>query len=255
MSTKKKTYTDKVYKLIGGSAPLSVILQAKHTERKPLLYFDESHDPPINRELRYASNQKSPFVDEQDGQSRMSPIIFEDGFLRVPRTNPLLQRFLELHPSNGYVFVEVDESKDAIDENAIYDLEDEARERAAEMNISELEIVAKVALRLNTDKMTSPEIKRDVRKYARNYPQEFLSLLSDPDLEIQGIVSELFAERILTKKNKGRDIYFNLPSNKKRMLVVPFGEDYIDTVTSYLKSDDGIETFRLLEDKLNALKE
>ena len=47
-------------------------------------------------------------------------------------------------------------------------------------------------------------------------------------------------------KNKNRDVYFNLTSNKTKMLTVPFGEDPQDIVVSYLSTDDGIETYKLL---------
>ena len=71
----------------------------------PLLYFDE--ETGINRPLRYARNQNSPFQDEQDDNAILEPIVFEDGFLFVPKTNQILQKFLALHPANGSIFVEI----------------------------------------------------------------------------------------------------------------------------------------------------
>ena len=38
-----------------------------------------------NRELRYATNQKSVFVDEQEGPVTLEHIVFEDGTLYVPK--------------------------------------------------------------------------------------------------------------------------------------------------------------------------
>ena len=43
----------------------------------------------------------------------MEPIVFEDGFLRVPKENPVLQEFLSLHPDNGKKFIEVNKEQDA----------------------------------------------------------------------------------------------------------------------------------------------
>ena len=102
--------TDKVYKLRNGN-PLSYTLASRNHPRFPLMWFDEKNNQ--NRALRYSINQKSPFEDEQDGNAIIEPIIFEDGFLRVPRTNPVLQQFLHYHPLNGNIFVEVDKEKDA----------------------------------------------------------------------------------------------------------------------------------------------
>ena len=75
------------------------------------MHFDE--ETGINRELRYARNQKSPFVDEQDGNAILEPVVFVDGFLHVPKQNQVLQQFLHYHPMNGRKFVEVDKAKDA----------------------------------------------------------------------------------------------------------------------------------------------
>ena len=110
---KKMTSTPvaKTYRLLREVAPLSFMLASHHNKRTPLLYFDEEKG--INRPLRYARNQKSPFEDEQDGNAIMEPIVFEDGFLRVERGNQVLQKFLYYHPHNGSIFEELNPAKDA----------------------------------------------------------------------------------------------------------------------------------------------
>jgi hypothetical protein len=105
---------DRIYKLKGDSAPLSYTIPSRNTRRFPLLWFDEENN--VNRPLRYAVNQKTPFEDEQDGNAIVEPIIFENGFLQVPKNNPVLQQFLYYHPLNGRTFVEVDTEKDAAKE-------------------------------------------------------------------------------------------------------------------------------------------
>lgn len=49
---------DRVYMLTGDNQPPVMTIQSKHTRRKPLLWFDEEQG--YNRELRYATNQRSP---------------------------------------------------------------------------------------------------------------------------------------------------------------------------------------------------
>jgi hypothetical protein len=109
----KKTVvsSNKIYKLKGEAAPLSYTLPSRNTKRYPLLWFDETNN--VNRPLRYAINQKSPFEDEQDGNAIVEPIIFENGFLSVPKNNPALQQFMHYHPLNGLTFIEVDNERDA----------------------------------------------------------------------------------------------------------------------------------------------
>jgi hypothetical protein len=208
-----------------------------------LLYFDGK----TNRALRYARNQRSPFEDEQDGNAILEPIIFEDGFLFVSKTNPVLQHFLSVHPGNGTLYVEVNKEKDAMEEVERLSAEVEALIKARELDIDMLETVARVMLGANVDKMTSAELKRDVLVYAKKNPIGFLDVLSDPMLKLQSTVAKFFDEGLLRTRNNGRDIYFNLTGNKSKMLTVPYGENPTFIVTSYLQSDEGIETFKLLE--------
>jgi hypothetical protein len=85
---------DKTYKLINGLSPLSYTIPSRNSRRTPLLWYDEKNN--VSRALRYARNQKSPFEDEQDGNAILEPIVFEDGFLFAPKTNPALQQIFRL---------------------------------------------------------------------------------------------------------------------------------------------------------------
>ena len=60
---------DRNYYLSDNRSPLTYTLPSKHSRRFPLLHFDE--ETRSQRELRYATNQNSPFVDEQDGMATL----------------------------------------------------------------------------------------------------------------------------------------------------------------------------------------
>ena len=222
------------------------MLPSRHTHRRPLLHFDGK----TNRALRYARNQKSPFEDEQDGNAILEAIIFEDGFLQVPQTNPVLQEFLRLHPGNGDVFVEVDYEKDAEAEVEQLNIAVDALVAARTLEIEQLENVARVVLGRDITRMTTSEIKRDVLVAARRDPEYFMSILDDPMLNLQAKVARFFEEKLLGLRNNGKDVYYNLPGNKKKMLTVPNGEDKNFIVASFLQSDEGIEALKLLENNL-----
>ena len=49
------------------------MLNSRNTRRSPLLYFDEEKG--VNRPLRYARNQKTPFEDDQDDNIILEPIV------------------------------------------------------------------------------------------------------------------------------------------------------------------------------------
>lgn len=246
---KQSKYVAKSYKLLRDAAPLSYMLATRHSNRYPLLHFDE--DAGTNRPLRYAKNQKSPFEDEQDGNAILEPIVFEDGMLVVPKENQVLQKFLHIHPGNGTIFYEINKKKEAKEELEYVEAELDAQILARNLSIDKLVSVCRVFLGAAVDNMSTPELKRDVLIYAKNQPFEFLEVLDDPMLDLQDKVSQFFSEGLLAFRNNQKDVYFNLKKNKSKILTIPFGEDPNYIVASYMQSDEGIETFKLLK---NALK-
>jgi hypothetical protein len=248
MKNTVKISEDKIYVLRRKFKPLSYMLPSKNTNRSNLFYFDEAKQ--TNRALRYAKNQKSPFEDMQDGNLILEPIVFVDGALSVPRNNPVLQEFLSYHPGNGTIFEEVNTEKDASSEIEKLNYELDAQLSARDLTIEKLETVARVLLGSKIDKMSTAELKRDVLIYAKVNPQEFLEILNDPMLELQNTAAKFLDQNLLVLKNKDRDIYYNLAQNKKKLLTIPYGEDPLFILTSFLQSDEGIEVLRLLENKL-----
>lgn len=241
----KQTIEDKVYVLKRKVFPMSLMLASRNTARKPLLYFDEETGQ--NRPLRYARNQKSPFEDEQDGHAILEPIIFEDGLLSVPKNNQVLQKFLAYHPENGVLFEEVDTKKDASQQIDWMMVQLDAQNAAINLDMATREAIGRILLGARVDRLSSEELKRDVLLYSRNNPKEFLDMINDPELRLQNIAAKAFQDNLFTLKNNRRDIYFNLSDNKKKLMGIPFGDDPIKLLSAYLKSDDGIELYQLLE--------
>tara|TARA_R110001583_G_scaffold159287_1_gene311102 strand:- start:434 stop:1189 length:756 start_codon:yes stop_codon:yes gene_type:complete len=250
MATKKLQYKAKSYRLKQGQSPLSYMLASRHSSRSPLLHFNE--ETGVNEPLRYARNQKSPFENEQDGNAILEPIVFEDGMLSVGKENQVLQQFLALHPSNGFVFEEIDKERDAAAELewVEYELEAQIEAKKITKDISKLTQICRVLMGNAVENMTTAELKRDILVYAKNNPDDFLDTINDPMLELMDDVYQFFNTSLLTLKNSGKDVYYNLPNNKKKMLTVPFGEDVNFIVASFMQSDDGLEVYKLLKNKI-----
>lgn len=250
MKAKKEQYKAKSYRLKGDKAPLSYMLSSRHSQRSPLLYFDEKTG--VNEPLRYARNQKSPFENEQDGNAILEPIVFEDGMLSVSKENQVLQKFLAIHPSNGYVFEEINKERDAVSELEQVEFELEAQLEAKKIttDLSKLTQVCRVLMGNAVENMTTAELKRDILVYAKNNPDDFLDTVNDPMLELMDDVYQFFNLSLLSTRNNGKDVYYNLPNNKKKMLTIPFGEDPNFIVASFMKSDDGLEVYKLLKNKI-----
>lgn len=239
----KAEFVDKVYKLVGNKQPLSFMLPSRSTKRFPLLYFDENTGQ--NRPLRYAVNQRSPFEDSQDGNFILDPIIFEKGMLFVPRTNQVLQEFLHYHPLNGTTFIEVNNERDAEKELERLDMEDEALLASKNLTIEQLEMVFRVWFGKDPSRYKTSEIKRDIRVQVRKDPKGFLNIIEDPSLDFNSQVRKFFSDKLLTLRDN-KNVHFNLPSNKKKVLVLPFGEDVYEFTANFFKSEEGADALKLL---------
>jgi hypothetical protein len=244
MTNTKKVPSDKVYRLIIGS-PLSYTLASRNHPRYPLMWYDE--DTNTNRALRYASNQKSPFEDAQDGNAIIEPIVFEDGMLSVPKKNPVLQEFLSYHPLNGVVFVEVDKEKEAHIEVEDLNIEVDALIEARNLSLDQVEMLTRVMFGKDPSVISTAELKRDMLVFAKQDPRGFLAILNDPELRHQDKIRMFFERNLLAVRNNGKDIYFNTPTNKKKMCSVPFGEDVYHIADHFLRSDEGIDALKMLD--------
>ena len=81
---KNRTY------FINGSAHRSLSRSIKSSE---IYYFDEEKG--YQREIKYCENQRTCFVDEMQGDQRLSHIVFRRGVLHVPREQQTLQKLQE----------------------------------------------------------------------------------------------------------------------------------------------------------------
>ncbi len=242
-----KEISDKLYVLKRRTFPISFMLASRNTTRRSLLYFDTKTN--MNRPLRYAVNQKSPFEDEQDGNFILEPIIFEDGLLSVPKENQVLQMFLAYHPDNGSIFEEVDTKRDASVQIDSINIQLDAQIAARELDIATAEAISRVTMGTNVDRLSSEELRRDLMLFARNNPYDFLQLLNDPELKLQNIAVKSLQDGTFLLKNKNRDIFFNLQDNKKKLMGVPFGEDPTRLLAAWLQSNDGLDTYEYLSKK------
>ena len=237
-------YVDKIYKLTRESAPLSLILPSRHTQRFPLLWFDETTG--TNKALRYARNQNSPFQDEQDDNAILEPIIFENGFLTVKKENQVLQKFLEYHPGKGRVYVEVDKAKEASNTVKNLNMEVDALIQARQLKVDEVENIARVIFQKDISTVTTDELRRDILVFAKNQPQDFMLLLKDPALKLNAKIQLFFDKNLLQFRNNNKEVFFNTPSNKKKMLNIPYQEDPFYIIASHFQTDDGLEALKHL---------
>ena len=238
---------DRQYYLKGTNEPLTYVLTSKSTPRKPLLWFDEEKG--YNREIRYASNQRSCFIDEQDGNAILDHVIFEEGVLFVPKTNQPLQKLLSLyHPKKGYVYEERDDIAEAKEDLVSIEVEMEALNTAMSVEVDKAEAILRVELGSAVDNMSSAELKRDLYMFARNNPILFLELVNDENVELRNLAIKAQGLGVIKLSQDQRT--FAWGSNDKKLMTVPFDENPYSAFAAFLKTDEGVEVFKSIEKKL-----
>jgi hypothetical protein len=247
MKNQTNQVKDRVFILKEEKAPLSYTLPSRNTKRFSLLHFDGT----TNRALRYSRNQKSVFEDEQDDKAILEPIVFEDGTLMVPATNPILGKFLDLHPLNGQLFEEVNHEKDAVMDIEALNIELDAQIAARNMSLETMESVGRLIYGAVIDGMTSQELKRDVLLYARNYPIQFLEMINDPDLEETAMASKALSSGLFAMRNNNREIWFNMPGNKRKLMNIQPGDDPVSVLSTFFESEEGKPIAEMVQSKLS----
>lgn len=238
---------DRTYYLIGKRNPLTHIIPAKHSRRYPLLWFDETAGK--QRELRYATNQSSPLVDEQKGEATMAHIIFKEGTLFVPKQKQNLQKLLSLyHPMKGRIYEEFDKVGEAKNEIVEIEMQIEALNAAREMSVDQGEAILRVELGSKVTEMSSKEIKRDLLLFAKNNPNLFIELATDENVQLRNIAIVATETNII--KLSGDNRSFSWASNDRKLMTVPFDENPYSAMAAFFKTDEGIEVLRSIEKKL-----
>jgi hypothetical protein len=238
---------NRTYVLTGNRSPISWTIQTKHTARKPLLYFDEANG--INREIRYATNQRSLFVDEQDGAVTLSHVMFLDGVLYVPKEEQNLQKLLSLyHPERNKLWEEVDEVQEAEDEIDVLELELEALNLVNEIDIEHLEAIMRTELGSTVASLSSKELKRDAYRFAKSQPVLFLELVQDEDIKLRNLANRAVEVGILQLTDDNTVFKF---ANGKKVLTVPFEQHPYAALAQYFKTDEGVDLMKSITKKLS----
>ncbi len=246
---KKDTWQikDRNYYLLGNKEPLSYTISSRHSKRRSLVWFDEEKG--YERELRYATNQKSVFVDEQEGPCTLKHIVFENGVLNVPKEKVALQKLLSLyHPLRNKVYTEYDSVTEAKDDVEYIELEVEALNAAMTMDVDQAEAILRVEQGSSVSKMSSKELKRDLMLFARSNPSLFIELANDENVELRNFGIKAVEAKILGLSQDQRT--FTWASNGRKLMNVPFDENPYSALAAWFKTDEGVEVYKSIQKKL-----
>ena len=238
---------DRNYYLTGNKSPLTFTIPSRHTMKHSLLYFDEEQGS--QRELRYATNQASPFVDEQKGQATMGHITFRNGTLHVPKEQQNLQKILSLyHPLRKSVYSEFNAVEEAKDDLEILDLQIDALNAARSMDVDQAEAILRVELGSKVASMSSKELRRDLLLFARSNPGLFINLANDENVVLRNFGIRASEVGIIKLSQDQRT--FTWGSNGRKLMNVPFDENPYSAFAAFLKTDEGVEIYKSIDKKL-----
>jgi len=234
---------DRTYLIAGGKKPLS-----KSVRSAGIYYFDEELG--FERELKYCENQRTVFVDEMQGDQRLSHIIFRQGVLFVPKNKVTLQKLLSLyHPHRDKVFKELQPQKIAEREIDWLEMEIEALNAAMGLDIDMAEAVMRVEIGSKVSKMSSKELKRDLLLYAKRNPELFLELVNDDNVVLRNFGIKATELNIIKLSQDQR--HFMWGSTDRKLMTVPFDEHPYSALAQWFKTDEGMEVYTNIEKRLS----
>ena len=234
---------DRMYVLTNNKTPLSRSIKATD-----VYWFDEEKG--YEREIKYCENQRTPFVDEMQGDQRLSHIVFRNGMLPVPKEKTVLQKFLSLyHPHRNTIFKELKPEVAAASQVDLIELEIEALNAARSLDIDMAEAVMRVEIGSKVSKMSSKELKRDLLVYAKKNPKLFLDLVNDENVMLRNFGIRATELGIIKLSQDQRT--FSWGSNDRKLMTVPFDEHPYTALAHWFKTDEGMEIYSNIEKRLN----
>jgi len=242
---KKDTWEikDRTYYLTRDKKPLTATIRSTNIH-----YFDEEKG--YERELKYTSNQRTPFVDEMVGDQRLEHVTFLNGFLIVPKNKVVLQKLLSLyHPDKGLKYLEQQPIKEAANEIEVLETEIAALNAAQNLDIDMAEAVMRVEIGSKVSDMSSKELKRDLLLYAKKNPVLFLELVNDDNVQLRNFGIRATEMGILKLSSDQRT--FSWGSNDRKLMNVPFDEHPYSALAAWFKTDEGMEIYSNIEKRLN----
>ena len=242
---KKDTWEikNRVYYLKGNKKPVSRSIRSSNIH-----YFDEEKG--YERELKYTSNQRTPFVDEMVGDQRLEHIIFRNGALYVEREKTVLQKLLSLyHPHRNTLFYEHKPQLIAEDQLENINLEVDALIAARELDVDMAEAVMRTEIGSRVSGMSSKELKRDLLIFAKSNPSLFLDLVNDENVVLRNFGIRAVEDRILKLSPDQRTFFW--AANNRKLMNVPFDEHPYSALAAWFKTDEGMEIYSNIEKRLN----
>lgn len=249
----KSTNKDRIYVLCNGTKPAAYFVRNDGL----MNVFDP--ETKTHRYLVLAEGQNTVWRDEIKGTIIREEVSMDsnEGIMRVSKTNPVKQKFMELHPDNvangGLEWEEFDAVAKVEDKMSALELKDSAIEKYKTLkatNPEKLKTVAQ-AKGYSTAGREVVEWMFELREFADQNPQGFLDAINDPLVECTSIVTEAIDLGVISNDNPS---VVKWGDSNQIVLNVPQGRLAIEALAEYINSnEDGAKATK--KELLNKLKE
>ena len=217
--------------------------------QKGVTVYDKEKD--TVRELRYCPNEPSIWRDEQSENATRQSVIFRDGRIFVPKTQPNLRIFLERHPFNeangGSVFRLVDKRRDAEKQLEKEFLLNDAIAMVRDKDINDLLPVA-MFFNVNINASVS-DIRFNLLRIAKTKTREFIESFDSPQVRTRSIIRQA-ADYQIIKLNDDAVKWFDANT---MIVSVPVGQDPLDVMARFCLTEKGSSVLSTLEERLERL--
>jgi len=217
--------------------------------QKGVTVYDEEKD--TVRELRFCPNEPSVWRDEQSDNATRQSVVFRDGKLFVPKSQPNLRLFMERHPLNaangGKMFRLVDKKRDAEQVLEKEFLLTDAITMVRDKDIQDLLPVA-MYFGVNINASVS-DIRYNLLQIAKKKTREFIESFDSPQVRTRSIIQQASDYQII-KLSKDSVKWFD---SNSMIVSVPVGQDPIDVMSRFCLTEKGASVLSTLEERLERL--
>lgn len=252
-------YKDRTFILPDNGEKLeSKWIQTTSSSENPMTYFDKDYrvlgedgkatKRPQTRTLRYSIDHDTPFADMQYGSVRLSRPRFRQGVLHTKSEQVGLQQFMMLHDDFNKKWKLVDKEAEAVEMLEDLDIEFEAQTIARTADITLLESILRADIGSRVDDMTTAEVKKDVRLFAKRNPKLLVKLSKDDSLILRNLAIKAAEAGIIKVSDDADKILWT--SNGRKIIDVGFDENPYAKLAKFFKKDEGIELLKTIQAKL-----
>lgn len=236
---------DRSYIMIDGSCPVSYSIRDRSKKSSNLTYYNKVKN--TTHTLRYSQNQPSFLMDKQTGDFIVTYVTIYNGNLLVPKENPVLQKFLHIHPDRNIIWKEFDPSieiKKQVEEDA--KLYQALKLFNEELDDQTLEAICMLMCKDYSEEWPLYTLKRELNLAIKHNPSYFIQLSKDPTLKVKSIAKTALNRGLL----KYSDYRF-YDEDSKAICDVPRYSDEYEEISKFFLSPEGRSHYDYLKKKLS----